>query len=189
MILDGKRDAKKIAKVLQEMVDDQEYFCLLKEFSIVVPENYNHEEQLQYFKDKNYSKFLDFDSEIAYRFQKSATKLVPGQKLLVKIFQQFGLDVSTDTVSEKCLNFLKSQKSILTGARGASLVFEQQRGELYDENGSYLSYDEKDDLYNSRSEVTALEQFDKGEFSFVAVNSDYRGDKSNYYILCFCKVE
>lgn len=187
MIVDLKRDPEKVAKVLQDIVDDSGHFVNVKDFSIVVPENYNHERQLESFESENYSKFWFCDTEIHYKFQKSATKLVPGQKLLVKIFQQIGLDVSRDTMSEKCLKFLKDQKSILTGARGASLVFEQRCDELGDENGLYLSYDEKDGLYNSRSEVTALRLYNKRKFSFIAVDSDYRERGLNYYVFCFYK--
>ena len=64
----------------------------------------------------------------------------PGDRFRVRVFKQ---TVGGTTTSEERLAFLKSQNAVLTGAQGASLVFEEKRDQLpkgywhtsLDENG------------------------------------------------------
>src|SRR3989344_4552283 len=72
---------------------------------------------------------------------KATTKLVPGQRLKVAIY-----DITTRVTSGDNLKFIASQCGILTGAHGASLVWDQRRDEL-PKGRWYVSFDRKEVLW------------------------------------------
>jgi len=120
-----------------------EKFELMKEFDVTIPENYVHANRLALFKKQHRSEFYGWNDSITdENFSKVTTQLVPGKKFKVKVFRQI---VSGSTTSEERMTFLRSQKAVFVGAQGASLVYEQVKGELPKGYG-YVSFDEKDAL-------------------------------------------
>jgi hypothetical protein len=86
--------------------------------------------------------------------------------------------------------FLATQKAIHTGAQGASLVFEQKRGEL-PKGKWYASFDEKDRLWKDADgyhRVPYVNAYSDGDFDF---NLGYFGPvwHGNNAFLCFCDIE
>ena len=166
---------------------ESEKFSLFKDLGIItVPEDYVHSTQLTSFRKKNLQNFRHYNNDITDKnFSKATTKLIPGRKLQVKVFKQN--TPGTTTTSEERLAFLKSQNAVLTGAQGASLVFEQKQADL-PKGYSYLSFDEKEALWEDADgdhRVPSVHRhldgdwyFDLGYFEIVW------GDLN--CLLCFC---
>jgi hypothetical protein len=134
---------KALATVLLPKESDK--FGLFVDLGIItVPKDYVHETRLVSFEKENRKKFYGYNDAITDKnFGKATTKLVPGRKFRVKAFKQI---VGGSTTSEERLAFLKTQNAILTGAQGASLVFEQKREDL-PKGFWYCSFDEKEALW------------------------------------------
>jgi len=117
-------------------------FELINTFDLVVPKGYNHATRLATFAKMHKSEFICYNSDITDKnFGKAMTKLVSGLKFKVDIFQ-----IKTRVGSEDCLAFLRSQKAVLTGAQGASLVYELAKNVL-PANRWFASFDDKDALW------------------------------------------
>jgi hypothetical protein len=86
--------------------------------------------------------------------------------------------------------FLATQKAIHTGAQGASLVFEQKRGELPKDKW-YASFDEKERLWKDAAGdhgVPCVDAYSDGDFFFdLGYFGGVWGD--GYAFLCFTEVE
>jgi hypothetical protein len=161
-------------------------FTLFKDLGIItVPDNYVHETRLASFKKENCERFLFYDKDIIdENFAKVTTKLVPGQKLHVKVFKQI---VSGTTTSEERLAFLKTQNAVLVGAQGASLVFEQKREDLPEHYG-YISLDEKKafwEITKGIHRVPGLYQHWSEDWEFRLGGFGHDWDNHNC-LLCFC---
>lgn len=167
-------------------------FTLLVDLGIItVPDDYNHASRLTTFAAQNREKFTRYDEIISdANFPNPSRILKPGDKLWARVFQ-----VTTSfafATSAECMSFLASKKAIYTGAQGASLVFEQKRGQLR-ENTLYLSFDEPDRLYHHDTDyycllMVGVNQYSSGDFMFRILNlaNDWAGGRS--CILCFCDV-
>jgi len=109
---------------------------------IVVPADYDHATCLDSFRRKFGDKFFYFNPNITdNNFRNVTTKLAPGQRFEVQIFQ------IKERVSPKdCVAFLETQGAALTGAQGASLAWEFFRKSL-PEGEWYVSFDKKDALW------------------------------------------
>lgn len=117
-------------------------FELVNTFQIVVPEDYNHGKQLDSFRKKIQKSSYYYSGGITdNNYAKATTRLKPGQKLKVKVFQ-----IEGTVNSEDCMDKLRFEKAILVGAHGASLVWEQKKEELPVNRWS-ASFDEKDALW------------------------------------------
>ncbi len=117
-------------------------FIPLKTFQFTVPENYNHSTQLASFKKENRKKFCFYNDNITDENFKNATnKLTPGKIYEAKIF-----GITKRISSEDCLAFLKTQKAILVGAQGISVVWQQAK-EQFPKGKWTISFDEKDALW------------------------------------------
>lgn len=158
-------------------------FKLANAFNIEVPKGYDQATRLAIFKAAHEKEFYYYNSDITDKnFDKATVKLMPGRKFKVKIFQ------ITETVnSEDCLKFLKTQKAVLTGAQGASLVYELAKSKL-PKGHWYVSFDEKDALWvdsDGSHLVPYVHRDSDGDFGF------YLGDFGNGWdsgrcLLVFC---
>lgn len=163
-----------------------EKFGLFVDLGIItVPDDYVYDIRLDSFGKKNREKFYYYNENITDKnFSKATVQLTPGRKLRVKIFKQV---VPGTTTSEERMAFLKSQNAVLTGAQGASLVFEQKRDEL-PRGYWYASFDERDALWKDAGggrRVPGLDRYSGGGGGFDL--GFFEGDWSGYdCLLCFC---
>lgn len=160
-------------------------FRLVKEFLVIVPDDYDHGTHLASFKKKNEKSFYYYNPDITdEHYANVTTKLTPGRRLMVKVFEQA---VHGTTTSEERIAFLKSQKAIFTGAQGASLVWEQQRAEL-PKGKWYTSLDEKEALWKDadlshRVPDVGADADDAFRFALGVFEGVWGEDND---LLCFC---
>lgn len=165
-------------------VDDR--FELVNTFEIVVPEGYDHSKRLDSFGREYDMAFCYFNHGITDKnYAKATTKLEPGRKLKVKVFQ-----IKERVTSEDCLAYLRSQKAILVGAQGVTLVLGQKKEELPANRWS-VSFDEKDALWKDTHgyhRVPRVRWYSDGDFRFDLgfFWSHWNGDDC---LLCFCEKE
>ena len=189
MIMDGKRNASVVADCLQTIVDEpkpaqaDDRFELINTFNIVVPQGYNHATRLDSFSKEHRKDFYYYNDAITDRnFAKATTKLEPGRKLKVKVFQ-----IKERVTSEDCMAHLRSQKAVLVGAQGASLAYEQGKDQLPVSRWS-ISFDEKDALWedtDGNHRVPGVYRSSDGGFGFLL--GDFEGGWSDdRCLLCFC---
>lgn len=179
----GNKHAKAMygAVTGEAQVDDR--FELLNTFSITVPQGYDHATRLASFSKEHREEFAYYNDAITdMNYAKATTKLEPGRKLKVKVFQIKGL-----VSSEDCMAHLRSQKAIFVGAQGASLAYEQKKDELPVNRWS-ASFDEKCALWEDGDGdhgVPCVYRNSVGGFGF-----DLGGFEYDWYdddcLLCFC---
>lgn len=191
MVMDGKRDAGQVADCLQQVVDEpkveevvksNEKFDLLNTFSVVVPQAYAHATRLDLFKVEHREEFYSYNDALTdANFAKATTKLEPGRKFKVKVFQ-----VKERVTSEECMAHLRSQKATLVGAQGASLAYEQKKDELPVGCWS-VSFDEKEALWDTDGGrgVPRVYRDSDGGFGFSLGNFE-DGWLDGSCLLCFC---
>ena len=158
------------------------HFSLLSTFQFTVPENYDHVTQLASFTKENREEFYHYDNITDANFAKASNKLIPGKTYEAKIFV-----ITKRVTSEECLEFLKTQKAILVGAQGISVVWQQAKEQF--PKGKYtVSFDEKDacwpDAYDSRR-VPRVSLDSGGVWGF---GLGYFGDvwRGGGCLLCLC---
>lgn len=180
----GNQKALAMLAALQAVapVETDDRFKLAATFTIVVPEGYDHATQLDSFRQAHGAEFAFYNEAITDgNFAKATTQLVPGRKMQIKVFQ-----ITHGVSSEDCLQFLEIQKAILTGAQGASLVFEQAKEKL-PKGRWHVSFDKKATLWyaDGYHRVPDVYAHSHGDFSFVLgyFENDWRSD---YCLLCFC---
>jgi len=163
-----------------------EKFALLVDLGIImVPDDYEHATRLASFSKENRKKFYYYNDAINdVNFPNPSRILKAGEKLRVRAFRQIVLGTTT---SEERMEFLATQKAIYTGAQGASLVFEQKRGQL-PKGFWYVSFDEKDHLWEDAGgchRVPVVNARSDGDFNFdLGSFEDVWGDGDA--LLCFC---
>ena len=139
-------------------------FKLVKTLDILVPADYVHATRLTSFAEAHRSEFYYYDSNLTdQNFGRATTQLKPGQRFKVDVFQ-----IKETVTSENCMVFLHSQKALLVGAQGASIVYEQERKEL-PKNRGYISFDEKENLWqdaDGRHRVPHIDAHSGGAFYF-----------------------
>jgi hypothetical protein len=137
----GNRLAKAMYIAITGEVQADERFEKVNEFDVVVPEGYNHATRLATFREAHEKEFGFFNGDITdQNFAKATTKLTPGRKFRVKVFQ-----ITEMVNSEDCLAKIRAEKGVLVGAQGASLAYEQGKSQLPVGRWS-PSFDEKDAL-------------------------------------------
>lgn len=163
-----------------------EKFTLLVDLGVItVPDDYEHGTALDIFMEKNRKKFYGVNDNITdANFSNPSRILKPGDKLWVRAFKQV---VSGTTTSEERMAFLVTQNAILTGAQGASLVFEQKRDQLH-KGFWYASFDEKDRLWEDTDRyhrVPAVYANSDGDWRWgLGRFEDVWG--GSHAFLCFC---
>ncbi len=156
-------------------------FILSTTFQFTVPENYNHPTQLASFEKENRKKFYFYNDNITdANCAKATNKLIPGKTYEAKIF-----GITKQVTSEDCLAFLKTQKAILVGAQGISIVWQQAK-EQFPKGKWTVSFDEKDALWQDADgyhRVPRMDQLSVGDWCFVL---GYFGDAwdDDYCFLC-----
>ncbi len=195
MVLDGVRDPKEVADILQKIIEprvavepeQKAKFGFVKDLGVVVvPKGYKHPTALGSFKEEDYKKFNYYNDNITDEHFPNPTRILkPGDRLRVKIFEQ---TVSGSTTSEERLAFLKSQKAILVGAQGSSLVFKQKRNQL-PKGFWYASFDEKERLWEDSDgghRVPSVYANSDGGFWFDLGYFEYTWGEI-FRLLCFCE--
>jgi hypothetical protein len=141
---------------------------------------------LDTFGKEHRKEFYYYDDNITSKnFSKATTKLVPGRKFQVKVFQ-----ITGTVTSEGCMAQLRSQKAVLVGAQGASLAYEQAKDKL-PKGRWYVSFDEKEALWkdaDGRHWVPCVSCHSGGDFEFCLGSFEgvwYDGTA----FLCFCDDE
>lgn len=132
----------------------------VKEFEITVPLDYKHEEQISLLVAKMKEAEMDtsmpsrYDGLTDENFSRVSAKLKPGEAYKVRIYSILpGKNNSLMVTSVECLEFLKSQGAILTGAQGLSLAY-RFNSDKFPERRWVMSFDEKDALWkNERGEA------------------------------------
>lgn len=119
-------------------------------FELTVPNDYNHSTWLDSFMAYNkIGRYEDSNYITDKNFSNVTTKLQPGKTYLVKIFVVAGKSNFIFDY-EKCMEFLKSQNAIFTGAQGLTLAWKLYPNEFWD--GIYtVSLDEKNALFSDSS--------------------------------------
>jgi hypothetical protein len=161
-------------------------FKLANAFDLVVPVGYDQATRLTNFKAVHGREFGYYNSDITdANFGRATTRLMPGQKFRVKIFQ-----ITETVTSEDCLAFLRSQKAVLVGAQGASLVYELAKSKLPMGRWS-VSFDEKDALWTDFNGCRRVPYVDRISGDYFRLDlgcfeRDWGGDDC---LLCFCDCE
>lgn len=161
-------------------------FALLADLgTIVVPEDYDHATCLAKFHEENKAKFAYYSEALTdANFPKPSRILKPGDRLRVRAWKQV---VPGTTTSEERLAFLAKQKSVHTGAQGATLVFRERRDQL-PKGFWYASFDEKKALWKDAVGYPRVPEVDAnshGGFNFFLGNFELVWDDSNAF-LSFC---
>lgn len=181
----GKFQADIVASIKKHSVQD-ERFNLVNTFKLTVPTSYNHATQLTSFSKENREKFSYYNNALTdENFAKATNKLVPGKTYTAKIFQ-----LTTRMFSENCVEFLKTQKAILVGAQGISLVWQEKKNEF--SVGKWtVSFDEKDALFvgaDGYHRVPFVGRFSGGGWCFHLGCFGFVWPTA-YCLLCFCDCE
>ena len=179
----GNKHAKAMYSAVTGGAQADSRFELINTFSIVVPQGYAHATRLASFNKEHRKEFYSYNDAITDKnYAKATTKLEPGRKLKVKVFQ-----IKERVTSDDCLTQLRSQKAILVGAQGASLAYEQKKDELPVDRWS-VSFDEKDALWedgDGRHRVPHVYRFSGGNFEF-GLGFFERGWSVGRCLPCFC---
>ena len=158
-------------------------FELVNTFNIVVPQDYDHATRLDSFSKEHRKEFSYYNDTITDKnYAKATTKLEPGRKLKVKVFQ-----IKQTVTSEDCMAHLRSQKAIFVGAQGASIAYEQGKDQLPVNRWS-VSFDEEDTLWEDAGgyhRVPHVHRYSGGDLEFSLGDfGDGWGD--GHCLLCFC---
>ena len=117
-------------------------FELLVDLGIIkVPMDYNSKTQFKSFLGKN-PPSEGWDDFPSGEFVNTSRPLIPCEKIRVRAWKV----VRGPATSDECMDFLAAQNSILVGAQGASLVYEQKRKRLL-KDVWYGSFDKKNYLW------------------------------------------
>ncbi len=182
----GNKHAKKMYTSLASVSGEDERFELVNTFEVTVPEGYNHATHLDTFRKAHEQEFYYYNPAITDKnYGNATTKLVPGRKFQVKVFQ-----IKETVSSDDCLGFLKSQKAVLVGAQGASLAYEQRKDKLPVDRWS-VSFDEKKTLWKDAGgyhRVPDVYRYSDGVFKFH-LGSFVADWLDAHCLLCFCDLE
>jgi hypothetical protein len=158
----------------------KKYLEQVEVWEITIPANYVRDTRLDWFSTTYRDSFHFYSTRINEKnFPGAIIGFESGQKILVRVFR-LKKPVSTNG----CLVFLRNHGAILTGAQGATLVWEQKR-EQVPKGFCYLSFDAALSDYKERP---VLERCSDGIFKFRAVSSEFfwsAGDR----LLCFSYAE
>ena len=162
------------------------HFEYVKEFQLTVPADYVHATQLATFEKKYRKNFYFYNTDITdAHFSKATNQLVPGRTYIVKVF-----GVKKCVTFEDCMNLLQSQKAILTGVQGASLVYQEKKDEL-SRGKLYASFDEKGALWVDAyglPGVPLMHRYLDNTYEFF-LGYFGRAWHDAYCVLCFCDGE
>ena len=191
LLANGGRFRDDVIASLTKYSASDDRFGLLTSFELTVPKGYNHGTQLADFAEyakKEEERFRYYNGSITdANYAKATNKLIPGKTYGVKIFEIKKGEVVS---SNDCLNLLFSQRAILVGAQGASLV-RQLKKEEFPVGKWTASFDEKDALSTvddgNHGVPFVLRYSDGGwEFDLGRFEVAWYGGKC---LLCFCDLD
>lgn len=131
---------------------------------VEAPADYSHVKRIGMFLKRDRSKFSDVKPEINdTNFPRPSRIIKPGDKFLVRVFQQIEHYGHTTTMDDR-LKFLALHNAVHTGPQGASLVFEQKRAHLPVDTW-YASLDEDcEESVDDTEGVSGLIRYSDGTF-------------------------
>ncbi len=181
----GKLQEDIVASLLRHSTADNR-FELSSSFEITVPKSYDHATQLARFAlYTKKEKFYYYNDAITDKnFAGVTAKLIPGKTYGVKIF---GIKWGKVVTSDDCLAFLATQRAVLVGAQGISLVRQLKKDEF--PVGKWtVSFDDKDALWedaDGNHRVPSMNLHSDGDWHFNLgfFESDWNG---NDCLLCLC---
>ena len=182
----GNKIAKQIVGIISPESIVDERFEFIKKFRLTVPDNYNHATQLTTFAKDHKKEFYYYNENITdTNFAKATNKLVPGKTYTVKVF-----GIKQTVQSQDGLDLIASQKGILVGAQGSSLVYQLAKDEL-PKGKWYISFDENDALWvdsDGFHRVPNVNHYSDDDFKFGL--GDFENEWfPDYCVLCFCDPE
>jgi hypothetical protein len=180
-VLDGKMQIVPV-EAGPEATPTPKFELLVDLGEIAVPNGYDHATRLAVFGKQNRKKFYGYNNALTdANFANPSRVLKPGDRLGVRAFRQ----IVPSTSSEERLALLVTQNAVLTGAQGASLVWEQKR-ELLPRGKWYLSMDHKDRLpfVDGSHWVPSVSIHSVGGFSF-SLDSFGRPWDGDDVLFCF----
>ena len=163
-------------------VVESKFYLLIDLGTIIVPDDYVAGKELATLNQKDFYYFNE--NLIDKNFANPSRVLKPGDKFSVKAYKQ---NVSRSTTSQERLDFLATQKAVLLGAQGGSIVYKQKRNEL-PKGYWYASFDKKDNLWKDSDgdhRVPLLYAYTDGDFKFD-LGSFENAWPVNNVLLCFC---
>jgi len=98
-------------------------FTLINEFTLKVPDTYQHDIQLARFRKENEDNKHYDPMLVDEIFAPNVEQLAPGKTYVVRIFVLTGSGVT----SEDCKTFVKESKGTSVGPEGLSLVWQQKK--------------------------------------------------------------
>ena len=183
--------AKQLAILIDKHSQPDNRFKLINTFEVMVREGYAHATRLDTFRAEHQGEenpeFYFYNDAITDEnyAKKATTKLTPGRKFLVKMFA-----ITERVTSDDCMKKLRQEKGVLVGAQGASLAYEQGKGQLI-KGKWHISFDKKDVLWQDsrgRHRVPYVSAHSDGDFMFVL--GTFEDDWHGYNVLlCFCDQE
>ena len=174
----NKAERDKFVGIVNYAYDSR--FPLLTTFQFTVPNDYSHVTQLESFLKENRKKVCYDDNITDANFVRVTNKLTPGKTYEVKIF-----GITQRVPSEDCLAFLKTQKAVLVGAQGISVVWQQAK-EQFPKGKWIVSFDKKDSLWRDADDSHRVPYMDlhlDGDwfFNLGVFEADWDDD---YCVLC-----
>lgn len=183
IIKNGGKMQAGVKEVMSKLSIPDKRFELINTFELIVPVDYKHEGRLDSFRKEHKKEFYYYNDDITDKnFAKATTKLEPGRKFKVKVFQ-----IKNTVTSTACMDLLKSQNAVLVGAQGASLAYELKKDQLPKGKWS-VSFDEKEALWKDASghhRVPLVGATSDGDFRFNLGNFEYVW-VDGHCLLCFC---
>lgn len=166
---------------------DSRFGKTVTEFKITAPASYKTQNQMSSFFKKYSDTFDVFDGEdlMNASYQNVSAKLVPGKTYTVRIFP-----IMKDGVTPaECVNWLKSQNALLTGAQGLSLFFELKKGSFPQSKFVY-SLDEKNKLPKYMDSpfiprIRFMPLANEWSFTMGAYDDLFTLNSSQFYLLAF----
>lgn len=165
--------------------DRSSSFKLLETYEITVPEDYDHNTQLESFR-KEYLRVFDVcEKQISDKnLAKVTDKLGPGKKYKVEIFRTISAVYPEDELA-----FLKKKKALLVGAQGLSLFWQLKKNELsvlLRPGMEIISVDERDALIRLGDDVgqPSISHEPNGEWFFYIADDDWSWAEG-ICIVCF----
>lgn len=190
-VIDGAVITESKTVIIASPKPKPDKFELLTTFEITVPADYDHATRLDTFRavhqneeNKEFYFYNDAITDANYA-EKATTKLLPGRRFAVKVF-----GIKKRVTSDECLDKIRLEKGIFTGAQGASLAYEQKKEELPKGKWS-ISFDEKEALWQGADGYRRVPGFDAGSgggfgFGLGGFGPDW---DSGYVLLCFCDLD
>lgn len=186
-ILENKEQLKNdFSLSLQKIVmSGQKIGPPIKNFSIIIPSDYNHETEISNFiksfgKNKT-TQFCCFDLSLK-NFKKTTKKLEPGKRYQVKFFPVVG-SVST----EECLSFMEKQGAIFVGAQGLTLL-QRIKSEEFPIGKRVISLDKKESLEINNQGLSVfpeIRRLNGGDWWLSSCLYEENNINKDFVLVCF----